>query len=172
VETSIKEIWKKSKILGKSNLILVIVGLMYGFERLVKQMDELAGKIEEEVVIQIGNTPYRPKNARFFTFVSKEEINRLYDNARVVVCHAGVGSILTALDHGKPVIAVTRREKYGEHCDDHQLDIAGAMEKEGWISVVYDEKNLEEALKKAISVSEIKLRSKNILVKKLKEYIV
>ncbi len=169
--TSFKEIWKKSKVLGKNNLILVIVGLVYGFERLVKQMDEIAGRIEEEIIIQIGRTSYRPKNAKFFRFVSKEEINKLYDNSRVVVCHAGVGSILTALDHGKPVIAIARRKKYGEHYDDHQLDIARAMEKEGWISVIYDEKDLEETLKKINSSPGIKFGSKNTLVKKLREYI-
>jgi UDP-N-acetylglucosamine transferase subunit ALG13 len=72
-------------------------------------MDEIAGRIDEAVIMQIGETTYKPKNARYFRFTSNEEIDRLYEDTRVVVCHAGVGSILTTLEHGKPVIAVPRR---------------------------------------------------------------
>lgn len=169
--TSIKDIWKKIKVLGKDYLILVIVGLMHGFERLVEAMDRIAGHIEEDVIMQIGKTSFEPENAQYLRFVSKEEIDRLYADARVVVCHAGVGSILTALEHNKPVIAVPRREKYGEHLDDHQIEIAREMEKERWITVVYDMEELEEVIKKIFNASRIKPDNKNILVNKLKAYV-
>ena len=143
---------------------------MYGFDRLIKEMDEIAGRIDEEVIMQIGETAYEPKNARYFRFASKEEMDGLYDDARVVVCHAGVGSILTALEHGKSVIAVPRREKYGEHIDDHQLDIAREMEKEGRITVVHDVRELEGALGGVSAASGIKVGSGQ-LVEALKRYL-
>jgi len=149
----------------------VTIGLLYGFDRLIKEMDEIAGRMDEEVIMQIGETAYEPKNARYFRFASKEEMDGLYDDARVVVCHAGVGSILTALEHGKPVIAVPRRKKYGEHIDDHQLDIAGEMEKEGRITVVHDVGELEGALSDVSTASGIKVTDTNTLTKKLKEYV-
>ena len=38
-------------------MIFVTVGMhTAGFERLVKKMDEIAGKIDEEVIMQIGGT--------------------------------------------------------------------------------------------------------------------
>jgi beta-1,4-N-acetylglucosaminyltransferase len=165
------EIWKKSKVLGEGNLILVIVGLMYGFENLVREMDEIAGSIEEEVVIQIGKTSYEPKNAKYFRFVSKNEIAELYDSARVVVCHAGVGSILTALEHNKPVIAVPRKKNSGEHIDDHQLEIARKLESEGNISVVYDVGELKKALANVSVRFSVKAETDKRLEKALKEYI-
>ena len=152
-------------------MILVTIGLMYGFDRLVKEMDEIAGRADEEVIMQIGETAYEPKNAKCFRFASKEEMDGLYDDARVVVCHAGVGSILTALEHGKPVIAVPRREKYGEHIDDHQLDIAREMEKEGRITVVHDVGELEGALGGVSAASGIKVENEGKLVKALRVYI-
>lgn len=152
-------------------MILVTIGLMYGFDRLIKEMDEIAGRMDEEVIMQIGETTYEPKNARYFRFASKEEMDGLYDDARVVVCHAGVGSILTALERGKPIIAVPRRKKYGEHVDDHQLDIAGEMEKEGRITVVCDVGELEGALRTICGGHGIKITSTNMLTKKLKEYV-
>lgn len=152
-------------------MILVIVGLMYGFESLVKGMDEIAGKIEEKVIMQIGNTSYEPKNADYFRFVPEQEIERLYNNSRIVVCHAGVGSILTALQHGKPTIVVPRKKKYGEHVDDHQLEIANKWEEEGKIIVAHDIAELESVLFRISTASFIKIENENKLVKKLKEYL-
>ena len=152
-------------------MILVTIGLMYGFDRLIKEMDEIAGRVGEEVIMQIGETTYEPKNARYFRFASKEEMDGLYVDARVVVCHAGVGSILTALEYGKPVIAVPRRKKYGEHIDDHQLDISGELEKQGRITVVCDVGDLEGALGDVSAVSGIKVENEGKLVKALKKYL-
>lgn len=148
-----------------------MVGLMYGFEQLVKEMDEIAGRIEEKVVMQIGNTSYEPKNARYFRFVSKEEIDELHNSARVVVCHAGVGSVLTALEHGKPVIAVPRRKKYGESFDDHQFEIAKELEKEEKIRVIYDVRELERALMNAPDGFSVKVEPCVRLAKTLRQYI-
>jgi UDP-N-acetylglucosamine transferase subunit ALG13 len=144
---------------------------MYGFDRLIKEMDEIAGRMDEEVIMQIGETAYEPKNAKYFRFASKEKMDGLYDDARVVVCHAGVGSILTTLEHGKPVIAVPRREKYGEHVDDHQLDIAREMGKEGMITVVRDVGELEGALGSVSTTAEIEVITEGELVKALKKYL-
>ena len=138
-------------------MIFVTVGLMYGFDRLIKEMDEIAGKIGEEVIMQIGETAYEPKNAKYFKFLSREEIDRIYDDARVVVCHAGVGSILTTLEHSKPVIAVPRRREYREVVDDHQLEIARELEKEGRIMVVYDVGDLERMLNKTARFLKLKM---------------
>jgi len=149
----------------------VTIGLMYGFDRLIQEMDKIAGRIDEEVVMQIGETTYEPKNARSFRFASKEEMDGLYEDARVVVCHAGVGSILTALEHGKPVIAVPRRKKYGEHVDDHQLDIAGEMEKEGRITVVHDVEELGGALDNVSTASKMKVVTGGELVKALRDHL-
>ena len=152
-------------------MILVTVGLMYGFERLVKEMDRIAGRMDEAVIMQIGETTYKPKNARYFRFTSNEEIDRLYEDVRVVVCHAGVGSILTALEHGKPVIAVPRRKKYGEHVDDHQLEIARELEKERMITVVCDVGDLENVLDDVSTVSKTLVENEGELVKALGKYI-
>jgi UDP-N-acetylglucosamine transferase subunit ALG13 len=81
-------------------VIFVTVGNHYqSFERLVRKMDEIAGRIDEKVIMQFGTTEYKPVNAKYFDFIeSFEEIDRLNKEARVVVSHTGVGSILTALE--------------------------------------------------------------------------
>jgi len=152
-------------------MIFVTVGTSsWDFSRLIKEMDRIAGEIGEEVVMQIGDIEYEPKNAKYFRFTSEEEIEELYRNARVVVAHAGVGCIISALKHNKAIIVVPRREKYGEHFDDHQVDIARELEQEGRITVVWDVKELGKALND-INTNISSDREDRKLVSMLKNYI-
>lgn len=152
-------------------MIFVTVGTSsWDFTRLIKEMDRIAGKIEEEVVMQISNINYEPKIAKYFRFTSNEEIEELYRNARIVVSHAGVGCIISALKHNKPNIVVPRRKVYGEHFDDHQVDIARELEKNGKIRVVWDVRELEEALN-GVNEDFAKVKKDRKLVLALRDYI-
>lgn len=153
-------------------MIFVTIGTpSQGFPRLIKKMDEIAGNIEEKVIMQIGHENYKPKNAEYFDFVVNfDKIRELNQKARVVVCHGGIGAIITALEQGTPVIAVPRLKKYGEENDDHQLETVKALVKEGIIKAVYEVDGLEKALKD-INANSINIpRNKNI-VRFLKSYI-
>lgn len=152
-------------------MIFVTVGSHYeGFERLVKKMDEIAGKIDEKVIMQIGYGRYKPKNAEYFDFKNYSEFRELIQKARVVVCHGGVGAIITALEQGKPTIVVPRLKKYGEIIDNHQLEITGMLSKEGKIMAVYDIDQLEKVLEN-IGKKSIKIEKDRRLVNFLKDYL-
>jgi UDP-N-acetylglucosamine transferase subunit ALG13 len=70
----------------------------------------------------------------------------LNKKARLIITHAGVGSIITALRFRKPVIVVPRLKKFNEHVNNHQLQIAKAFEKEGKVVACYDIKDLEKII--------------------------
>jgi len=125
-------------------LIFVSVGNHYlGFDRLVKKMDEIAGEINEKVIMQIGCSRYKPFNAEYFDFIDNfEEILRLNREARVVVSHAGAGSIITALNQETPIIIVPRLKVFKEHLDDHQLEIANAFSNNKNVRVVHNVESL------------------------------
>ena len=110
-------------------MIFVTVGGMRAFERLIREMDRIAGELDEPVVMQIGSTEYEPTNCDYFRFMPRAEMDRLYAGARVVVCHAGTGSILAALDHNKPLVLVPRLREYGEAFDDHQLGVCPSNQR-------------------------------------------
>jgi beta-1,4-N-acetylglucosaminyltransferase len=131
--------------LGASFIILVTVGnSQWDFSRLVSKMDAIARDITEDVVMQIGSSKLIPKNAKYFRFVPKEEMDRLHDEARVVVSHAGIGSILTAIDYKKPLIIVPRMSIFNEMIDDHQSEISKELEKQQGILVIWDIDSLNE----------------------------
>ena len=98
------------------------------------------------------------------------EFRELIQKARVVVCHGGVGAIITALEQGKPTIVVPRLKKYGEIIDNHQLEIIGMLSKEGKIMAVYDIDQLEKVLEN-IGKKTIKIEKDRRLVNFLKDYL-
>ncbi len=151
-------------------MIFVTIGMhTAGFERLIGKMDELAGTINEEVVMQIGHTKCTPQNAKYFQFSTAEELKELCQKARIVVTH-GAMTIIDALEQGTPVVVVPRLKRYNEVIDDHQLDFARELEKEGKVIAVYNVGKLEEVLEKAESKPP-ELTKDRRLVDALKGYI-
>lgn len=128
-------------------MILVTVGThVLGFERLVKKMDEIASRIDEEVIIQIGHTSYTPKHAKYFDFKNYQDMEELIKKARIVVTHGGAGSILIGLAYRKPVISVPRLKEYNEVYVDHQLDLVYMLANQKRIIAVYNLELLEKSL--------------------------
>lgn len=99
-----------------------------------------------ESLIQTGNTPWTQQGYPTTAWVPGDELLRAVREADLVVTHAGVGSVLTALRAGKHPVLIPRLAAYGEHVDDHQLELATLLEKRGLATVVSPGQDLEEVL--------------------------
>lgn len=121
------------------------------FARLAKAVEELIadGTIKETVIVQTGYTKYRIKGAQCHDFIEFDKMQDYLKNCRILITHSGVGSIMSGLEYGKPVIAVPRRQHLNEHSDDHQMQITEKMEKSGAVIPVYDISTLREAVAEA-----------------------
>lgn len=151
-------------------MIFVTIGTTpYSFNRLIKEMDLIAAGIDEKVIMQIGVSTYIPKNADYFRITSREKIKKYYKNSRVIISHAAAGSILMAFKYNKTPILVPRMKKYGEHVDNHQLEGAEELEKDG-MTVIYDTKDLKSILNEYKS-HYTKIKRHDNLVKNLKLYL-
>lgn len=95
------------------------------FNRLIKEVSKLVEEkvINEEVIVQCGNTNVKVKNLKMFKFLNSDELNKYIVQSKYIITHGGVGSILDCLNNNKKVIAVARRSKYNEHVNDHQVQI-------------------------------------------------
>ena len=132
-------------------MILVMLGTQNNsFHRLLEEIDRLIneGKIKEEVIVQAGYTKYEASNMKIIDFVSSDEILNLEKQANCIITHGGVGSIIGSIELGKKVIAVPRLKKYGEHVNDHQIDIVESFNKLEYIIGIKDVSQLGEALKR------------------------
>ena len=131
-------------------MIFVCVGSRdYQFNRLLQKLDELVadGTVNDEIFAQIGASQYEPKNYKWQRFLDREEFKNYQSNADLIISHAGTGALIGALKLEKQVIAVPRLAKYGEHIDDHQTQISGALKNEGYLREVLDMNELGNTIK-------------------------
>jgi beta-1,4-N-acetylglucosaminyltransferase len=159
-------------------MIFVTVGNDFrGFDRLLEKMDEIAPLIPSETVMQRGYSKYLPKNTKYFHFVSMSNAIEYIQKSELVVSHAGVGTIILCKEYGIPILILPRRKKCGEHMNDHQMEIAKALEerRDENIHVVYHEDQLEETILKILREGRRNIPAENIgkanLIKTIKEFI-
>jgi beta-1,4-N-acetylglucosaminyltransferase len=104
-------------------VILVTTGTNgVAFDRLLRAVDAI--ETGEPMVVQHGPSSLRPSRATCVDYVSFDELVELVREARLVVSHGGVGSILVALTNEKRPLVVPRLARFGEVVDDHQLELA------------------------------------------------
>lgn len=152
-------------------MIFVTVGTnTYSFDRLIKEVDNIAKGLREKIIAQIGYTKYTPKNIEFFRFTNYEKILKLNEKADIIITHGGAGCAINALKNGKPTIVVPRYKKFKEHTNDHQLDLTRNLEKERRIIAVYDIKNLKKAIEKAKKFK-MKRKKRSQIVETISKYI-
>lgn len=137
-------------------MIFVTVGTQkFQMNRLIKKIDDIAVDYPPETFfIQIGNSDYIPQNVKYERFISKEKFNSIIESASLLITHAGVGSIMSGIQVNKKVIVIPRLKKYGEHVDDHQVDIAEAFDYKK--CVIYC-KELDDINKILLSIKDYKV---------------
>lgn len=132
-------------------MILLSVGTQkQQFTRLFELVVNCNELNNEKIISQSGYTKYENDRIESFDFISLEKMDEYIEMADLVICHGGVGTILSAIMKGKKVIAIPRLAKYGEHINDHQIEICEELEKEGYILYYKDGiDSLDELVKKA-----------------------
>jgi UDP-N-acetylglucosamine transferase subunit ALG13 len=128
-------------------VIFVTVGTQLPFHRLIGAMDAWAGaNPQAEVFAQVGPTTQPPRHMPFAAFLSPQEADERLRSATLIVAHAGMGTVLTALEAGRPLIIVPRRASLGEHRNEHQLATARWLVARPGIGVAMDESELPRLL--------------------------
>lgn len=134
-------------------MILLIVGAQEPFNRLVSAMDKWAAATGcSDIFGQIANATYRPANFNYTHFIDPAEFNEIFQAASLIVAHAGMGTILQALQFSKPIIVLPRMLKYHETRNDHQVSTAKSLGKLGYVRDVYNEEELFEELNNYTSI--------------------
>lgn len=156
-------------------MIFVTLGSQkFQFNRLLIEIDRLVdeGKMNEEVFAQIGYSDYKPKSYRYKEFLDRDEFNNLMDKCNTVLTHGGTGAIIGAVKKEKRVIAVPRLAKFGEHVDDHQIQIVSEFKDLSFIEAIYDISDLKNALNEIENKKfERYISNTDILIKDIEEFI-
>jgi len=124
-------------------MILLSVGTQLPFDRLIRAVDTWAyenGQVE--VIGQTGHSSYTPRGLKSFPFLDPQKFRSLQEQATLHIAHAGMGSILTAMELGKPILIMPRDHTQGEHRNGHQLATAKRFVDTPGVFVAFNEQQV------------------------------
>jgi UDP-N-acetylglucosamine transferase subunit ALG13 len=128
-------------------MIFVTVGTDLPFDRMMRIVDQWAGESgRKDVFAQIGEGGWEPRHMPFVHFLEPVEFKRRFAESTLIVAHAGMGTILSALLHGKPILVMPKKASLGEHRNEHQTATARRMMELGNVNVAFDEAELRMKL--------------------------
>lgn len=128
-------------------MIFVTVGSQkFQFDRLLKKIDELIAQkvIKEQVFAQTGASVYKPKYYSYKDFLGRDEFQAQMSKCDILITHGGTGAIINAVKLGKKVIAVPRLAQYGEHVDNHQIQLIRQFDGMNLIMPCYEVDELRD----------------------------
>ncbi len=156
-------------------MIFVTVGSQGPFDRLIHAVDEwTALRGRSDVFAQIGKAKYIPKHIRFTEFVDPVEFKHLVESAQLILAHAGIGSIISALESARPIVVMPRRAHFREQRNDHQVATARHFEARRQIIVAYEEQSLAEKIDYALTLrntERIKMEASPQLVVTIRSFL-
>jgi UDP-N-acetylglucosamine transferase subunit ALG13 len=134
--------------------IVVIVGTdHHPFDRLIGWVNDWLDQhpaVMESAFVQSGSAAIPPRCAGS-EFLQIDQLDKLLDNADVIICHGGPASIADAWRRGQIPIVVPRRRQLGEHVDDHQVDFCVKFAGLGRIRLAQQQADLTELLDEAMT---------------------
>lgn len=131
-------------------MILVTVGTQLPFDRLVRAVESWAISTgHQDVIFQVGSAGYHPTVGRATEFISPPELQSLIERAELVIGHAGIGSIISCLSLGKPIVIMPREFRLGEHRNDHQMATVARLHGVAGLFVAGNDISLDEAIESA-----------------------
>lgn len=134
----------------RDTLIFITVGSQkFQFNRLLRAVDDFVASvtIKDDVFAQTGYSDYEPQHYEYKQFLNRDEFAEMEGKADIIITHGGTGAIIGAVKKGKKVVAVPRLAKYGEHVDDHQLQLIAQFTKSNLISSCENLDELGDVLK-------------------------
>src|SRR5271156_3127815 len=136
-------------------MIFVTVGSQEPFDRLIGAGDQWArSRARSDVFAQIASSKLQPDHIKFTQFIDPSEFTRVMREARLIVAHAGMGSIISALELGKPIVVMPRRADLRETRNDHQVGTAERFGEQDRIIVAGDEQDLPAKLDYAVTLQD------------------
>jgi UDP-N-acetylglucosamine transferase subunit ALG13 len=127
-------------------MIFATVGSTY-FSELVEAIDKIAPKLNEEVIIQIGNQKYVPRNCKYFTF--DEDLLKYFKEANIIIAHGGAGITFEVLNLHKKLISVENPHVL----DGHQKDLLGKLSQEGYLIWCKELDKIENCIEDAMKMN-------------------
>ena len=148
-------------------MIYVTLGTQkFQFDRVLKKLDQLIESkcIKDELVVQCIYHTYKPKNFDVFKLKPIEEVEEILKKSKLVITHAGTGSLIQCIKFKKRTVVVPRLVNFGEHVDNHQSEISKVFQVKGNATVITEIDDLDMYVKDYSKANIIDINLDNIML--------
>lgn len=160
-------------------MIFLTVGSQLPFDRLTIAVDTWAGEHKNYSIFgQIGSSNYQPKNIQFCQSIVPDVYNQYFNEAELVISHAGTGGILSALELSKPLLIMPRSGSNMETRNDHQFSTIKYFADVANIFVAQDETEIPYWLNRLLIEKEIEkipencqMRTSSSLIDAIRKFV-
>jgi len=130
-------------------MIFVTVGTDQPFDRLLRIIDQWARENNRtDIFAQIGETKNPPTFIPYSKFLEPAEFAQRFASASIIISHAGMGTILSALRWEKPILVMPRVASLGEQRNEHQMATARHLSALGKVNVAFNDDELRAKLRR------------------------
>jgi UDP-N-acetylglucosamine transferase subunit ALG13 len=132
-----------------TKMIFVTSGTQLPFDRFIRTVDEVAAAFpEKQFLVQAINIRHKvtSPNIQLASYLSPVEFSEAVSTAELMISHAGIGSILSSAESGRPLIVFPRMGKLKEHRNNHQVATCEAMQKKFPLNVANNATELKQLL--------------------------
>jgi UDP-N-acetylglucosamine transferase subunit ALG13 len=167
---------RRAEICRIAAIIFVTVGDQLPFDRLIRTVDDWAAGSGKKIFAQTGRSDWKPVNVNYKEFLAPEEFKKKILMAELVVAHAGMGTIISTLELGRPILVMPRQSVLGEVRNDHQFATAKRFVALNYVSVALDEAELKARLDNLEDVvrsqkSKISIGPSPLLIQTIRNFI-
>lgn len=155
-------------------MIFLTVGTQLPFDRFVQAVDAIAERLRLQIFGQVGHGHYIPRHMSHASVLSPPDFERKVAECDILLAHAGVGGVLTAQRHRKPVILFPRLAALNEHRNDHQLETCDRMEGMPGVYVTRTVSELETVLSQpnlSFEANDVAVERRQELIRNLRSYL-
>ena len=133
----------KNTVLRKRSMIFIVTGTQEPFDRLLKIVDRWSSSNKGiKIIAQTAKSTFLSKNMTCFDYLEPAIFDEYFLNADIIIGHAGMGTIIKALENSKRLVIFPRLIKHNEHRNEHQYHTAKSLERLGLVNAAFSEEDL------------------------------
>ncbi len=135
-------------------MIFLTIGTHEPFDRLIRAVDQWCARSGRgsDILGQITDrATYQPEHFRAVAALDPQTYRKTCEEASLIISHAGMGSIITAMTYGKPIVVLPRRGHLNETRNDHQHATAERFGGRRGVYVALTEDDLPNVLDEVLA---------------------
>lgn len=138
------------------------------FTRLLDCCVHIQHLLPTPIVVQHGKTIFSNPQFECHEYLSPDLFMHIMRASKVVIAHAGAGSIIHSIRLGKKPIIMPRLKENSEHINNHQLELAKQLTHDGYVYLASNLVEMTSSIKKALDESPKNITNQN---QKIYDYI-